>query len=496
MAAIVGALLAVTIASPSYAATFTVCASGCDYTTIAAAIAVANSGDTISITDATHNEANITVDKNLTIEGQGAANTAIDGGGGGGGNGPIFTVGNGVTATFQELTIRNGSYAVGGGILNFGTVTISDSALSGNSAYYGGGIFNLGTATISDSTLLGNSATYSGGGIYSGGTVTISNSTLLGNSATYLGEGGGIFSYGTLTISNSTLADNSATYSGGGVFNGGDTATISNSTLSGNSATYSGGALEDDYPGTTTTVNNSVLAGSTSGENCGASDGGTAADGGYNISDDGSCGFGASVGANGQSIGDNVDPLLSPSGLQDNGGPTQTIALQANSPAVNAVPLADCPATDQRGATRPDNGESACDIGAFELADQTPFANFSGKLEVTVSTGSFDLNSSFTLGAGSDGIDPSAEDVTLQIGPYSVTIPAGSFTQNKKGAYVYSGTIDGVALQLRINPAGGGSYTLQAEGSGASLDGIGNPVTVTLTIGNDAGSTQITAGIS
>jgi hypothetical protein len=128
--------------------------------------------------------------------------------------------------------------------------------------------------------------------------------------------------------------------------------------------------------------------------------------------------------------------------------------------------------------------------------DQTPFASFTGKLDVTVSTGSFGLTSNFTLGAGTGGINPVTQPVTLQIGPYSVTIPAGSFEKNKKGAFVYSGIIGGVALELRINPVGGNSFTLQAEGSGANLGGISNPVTVMLTIGNDAGSTQITAEIS
>src|SRR5260370_39266491 len=100
------------------------------------------------------------------------------------------------------------------------------------------------------------------------------------------------------------------------------------------------------------------------------------------------------------------------------------------------------------------------------------------------------------LGAGSDGINPVAEDVTLQVGPYSVTIPDGSFKRNKKGAYVFAGIINGVSLQFRIVPVGGNSYTLQAEGSGANLTGISNPVTVTLTIGDDSGSTQITAEIT
>jgi hypothetical protein len=128
-------------------------------------------------------------------------------------------------------------------------------------------------------------------------------------------------------------------------------------------------------------------------------------------------------------------------------------------------------------------------------ASSIQFASFTGKLHVRLSTGRFDLNSRFTLGTGSNGVNPVAEDVTLQIGPYSVTIPAGSFKQKKKGASLFAGTIDGAAVHFRIKPVGGNSYTLKAKGSGADLSGVSNPVTITLTIGDDTGSTHITAGI-
>ncbi|HET8845159.1 MAG TPA: choice-of-anchor Q domain-containing protein, partial [Ktedonobacteraceae bacterium] len=51
--------------------------------------------------------------------------------------------------------------------------------------------------------------------------------------------------------------------------------------------------------------------------------------------------------------------------LRANGGPTLTLALQAESPAMNAVPVANCDVTtDQRGVKRPQH--NACDIGAYE----------------------------------------------------------------------------------------------------------------------------------
>jgi hypothetical protein len=95
-------------------------------------------------------------------------------------------------------------------------------------------------------------------------------------------------------------------------------------------------------------------------------------DAGYNISDDNSCGFG-SIGSS-----NNTDPKLDPKGLRNNGGSTQTIALLAASPAVDAIPLASCTdqatptphqlTSDQRGFGRPDPGDdpAACDIGAYE----------------------------------------------------------------------------------------------------------------------------------
>ena len=68
------------------------------------------------------------------------------------------------------------------------------------------------------------------------------------------------------------------------------------------------------------------------------------------ISDDATCEFGDGIGANGQPIGDNIaNPGLDPAGPQANGGPTKTIALLADTVGINAVPLASCPATDQRG---------------------------------------------------------------------------------------------------------------------------------------------------
>ncbi len=62
----------------------------------------------------------------------------------------------------------------------------------------------------------------------------------------------------------------------------------------------------------------------------------------------------------------NTNPLLA--ALADNGGPTATMAIGPESPAIDAGDA--CPPTDQRGVARPQG--SACDIGAFEYVPPPP----------------------------------------------------------------------------------------------------------------------------
>jgi len=86
---------------------------------------------------------------------------------------------------------------------------------------------------------------------------------------------------------------------------------------------------------------------------------GAVTDGGYNLDTDGTCGFTAGTDVSDTPAG------LDPRGLQQNGGPTKTIALESSSPAVGAVTSALlCSTPDQRGVARP----TPCDMGAVELA--------------------------------------------------------------------------------------------------------------------------------
>jgi hypothetical protein len=120
-----------------------------------------------------------------------------------------------------------------------------------------------------------------------------------------------------------------------------------------------------------------------------------------------------------------------------------------------------------------------------------PFASSFAKLEI--SKKGFDLNESFTLGKNSNGINPVTENVTLQIGTFSVTIPAGSFKQKPNGRFDFKGVINEMKLKVQIVPLGNNIFTFDADGKDVDLTGLTNPVTVVLTIGIDSGSTTVTA---
>ena len=357
--------------------------------------------------------------RSITINGTSSKTTIIEGNQ----TFRILSIGSpNLVAQLSQLTIERGNAVSGnsgGGIENNGTLLISNSTISGNSAGYGGGgIQNTGMLTVSNSIIKGNSALEEGGGIdnYSG-TLTVSNSTISGNSASYNGGGGinnlgslavsnstisgnlvttptyvgggGIANWGMLTVSNSSISSNSAhEEGGGGIANWGTQmgSVVSNSTMSNNTTNGDGGGIINlsPYDDLTLTIRNSTISGNSasyqSGGNIYTNDMSTALTGtivsngmgfpncsgiitdmGYNLDSDGSCGFTLSSDLN------KVNPLLGP--LQNNGGPTQTMALLQDSPAIDRVNTsADCPATDQRGDVRPDNGESVCDIGAYESA--------------------------------------------------------------------------------------------------------------------------------
>ena len=206
----------------------------------------------------------------------------------------------------------------------------------------GGGLYNAsGSPALTNITFSGNSASSLGGGMYNEqSNPTLTNVTFSGNSATYGGNsaqgGGGMYNWNSSpTLTNVTFSGNSATY-GGGMYNFGSSPTIRNTILWGNTA--SNGAQVYNYS-STPAISDSVVQGG-----CPA---------------DSTC---ANVITTDPRLGA-LGNYTCPGGQCQGGGATQTFPLLPGSSAIDAT-SANCPATDQRGVTRPQG--SACDIGAFE----------------------------------------------------------------------------------------------------------------------------------
>jgi hypothetical protein len=480
------------------------------------AIASASPGDTVQFQVAgtiTLTSGELYIGQNLTIAGPGAPQLAISGNHAS----RVFEIANGVTVNLSGMTIENGMSPAtngGGGIFNWGTLAITNCTISGNSTTpgtSGGGIGSFGPLTVAGSTISGNSASSNGGGIATGNALIVTDSTVTNNSSGAVG--GGISADDGLTLSRSTLSNNKALRGGGLAQAGLRAGKITNSTFSGNVAAEYGGAIFNVAAVGQTAIQNSTIAGNTA-----SSDGGLfgqnpvlnvlgtllannsagncsprATSQGYNISDDNTCGF--------ANIGDqnNVPPGagLDPKGLQNNGGPTQTIALLASSPAVDLIPAASCAlATDQRGITRPQG--AGCDAGAYELVQTVSFSTFTAHLAIaTGKVPGFVLTSLFTLGSGAPALQLQTQTLTLQIANYTLTLPAGSLRPlwNAPNAPLsYTGTINGAHLVIGLISLGDNSWSFDAAGTPVTISAT-DPVPVTLTIGQNTGTTSVQAMI-
>lgn len=302
-----------------------------------------------------------------------------------GNGGVIEKIGGDLSATYVKF-INNaitGAANAGGAIYmtdNFNSLStnlsIVNAVFDGNSSQgtdannFGGAAgvaCDCTTLSVSRSTFQNNTSSAGGNGaigtgLAGAGAVSIINSTFYNNtSATY--GGASMFGPGTVTISTSTYSENTAGNSGGALhFQNGPTVTITNTTFFQNSAGSWGGVFRIDTGGSVNLRNN-LMDGNTAGSEFDCFTGGnTVTSDGNNLTTNGAgdhgCGF---SGATNDLLA--TDPGLYP--LGDNGGYTQTHAIDNSSGAYNAGTNTGCPVRDQRGITRPQSG--TCDIGAYEL---------------------------------------------------------------------------------------------------------------------------------
>lgn len=323
-------------------------------------LTIAGSGEDADMTgDLDVNKASGT----MTIAGAGARSTTIDATGLGD---RVLQVVAG-TLDMSGFTITGGVAPTngGGGILNSGgTLSLSDSTITANQApgSAGGGVSSptaaAGTAptlTLSDDTFTNNAAGNYGGAVdIDDGIALIVNTTMTGNSGPNDGGAVDIDTSGTVQFTNDTIDGNQApTGNGGGVWASGSNVQFVNTIVANNA--------------------------SASASNADCYQQGAITDQGHNLDSSGTCFTPSS------SNGDiNGNPKLGP--LQNNGGQTDTQALLDGSPAINAGENSACPATDQRGVSRPQPAGGVCDIGAYEATPPATTTNAASNLKMTSAT--------------------------------------------------------------------------------------------------------------
>jgi hypothetical protein len=327
-----------------------------------------------------------------TVDGSSFSDNAAEGGPHGGWGGAIYAESapaTPATPDMMKLTISGSTFThnLGTGLGEGGalgtvraTVSVNGSVFSDNGPeistdeVLGGGIgssdsnltittstfahnvdsaVNVGTkdsiTLITQSAFVSNVSRAAGGGLVVAGSATVTNSTFSGNSSTcnncdpaFPQGGGAIFNSGNLILNNDTISGNSigGTLRGSNIFNDGDQFRV--------------GAI---------TYRNTIVANGSGDANCFYAPSSLVTDGGYNLDSGTNCGFSSAS----HSL-NNTDPKLA--ALASNGGPTQTMALQLGSSAIDAANAGVCAAApvsgiDQRGIVRPQG--PGCDIGAFEL---------------------------------------------------------------------------------------------------------------------------------
>src|SRR5258706_2694195 len=390
----------------------------------------------------------ITDTTGLTIDGGTDITLSGDTDGNGTGDVQLFSVSSSAPLTLANLTVEKGYQTFGGAITSNGLLTLQGVTMRNNASPDQAGAINQwgGTLTITASIFEVNTALVGAAAIrYSSGTILIEdssfkNNTTSGPSSTY----GAISGDGSpsLTIQRSTFDTNVAKY-GGAIYFSGGTLNIENSTFSGNGNSTGGVAGAIYLSNGTMTIDNTTIANNlTNGIQLGA----TTTLNLHNtiLADNATYDCYAYAGALTGSATNNLIETLAPSPgdcdlsttvipdlglspLADNGGPTRTRALLAGSPALDAGDNATCAATDQRGYTRPLDGNVdsivTCDIGAYEVRPASTTTITSDAPDYSVSGASVTVNVSVS---SASGVPSGTVDVTSPDSNCMITLTAGA----------------------------------------------------------------------
>ena len=380
-------------------------------------------------------------------------------------SGSFFIRGGGIdsigTLTITNSNINNntadfqgGGIFFSSGVLSLQNVAVNNNTHAGNSGMGGGIAVDSATSAIFDSIHVSGNLASSAGGISISDTVTtnLSNSLIANNTAAD-GAGGlslSGFAGQTVNITNTTISGNVTNTSfstGGGILINSNSPSyiinLTHTTITQNTADGAGGGIRYSDNGTVN-LQSSILAGNTSTTTANADCDGPIVSQDYNIIQDTD---GCTITGTTTNNITAASALLNP--LADNGGSTDTHALQALSPALDAIPLTvngggTSYVLDQRGVSRPQNG--SCEIGAYEV-DPTPLTvSSSVRAGVNPTSASF-VNFIVVFSEAVTGVDIS--DFTLT-------------TAGVSGAAVSSVSGSGSVYTVTVN-TGTGNGTLRLD---------------------------------
>ncbi len=398
----------------------------------------------------------------LTLQGNGA--TIQRSSAGGTPSFRIFYINSLADVVISGLTMNNGGFGMNGGAIYINgaggntKLTLTDSSIILSHGYYGGAIYNSGyngnaILIISNCTFFQNRADNNGGVIYNDGSLGGSASIAISGSTFDLNftdsNGGGAIQdagfMGTVTgsLTNCTFNANYCPGNGAAIYvdgtSGSAALTITNCTFNQNTADGIGAVVNSASNGIQLANNIFKSDGSTQTIFNG---GGTITSLGHNLSDDNGGGV-----LNGPGDQINTNPLLDPSGLQNNGGPTQTIYLLSTSPAINAGNDANAPARDQRSYLR----TGVSDIGAVEF-NGTLAPVSAGSIKTHGATGAFTVDLPLTGAAGVECRSGGANGDHQLVIPFATPVTVGGASVSSGTGSVDSFTVTG--SQVTVNLTG------------------------------------------
>lgn len=417
---------------------------------------------------------------NLSLLGANADVTIVDGGG----LDRVFQVLPGATVLIDGVTVTNGNGGggAGGGILNAGTLDLTNSLVTGNTAglpggggiWSGGSVVQAASLTLLQTTVSENTASGDGGGVHNAAfsALALEKSTVSGNSATSAGSshGGGIYNVGSsMTLTNSTISSNvlpgASGVGGGGIASSNAIADLLNVTIARNSVGGAAGEGGGVYATATVNLTNTLIAGNTSALSPDCT--GTLVSQGFNlVGDNTGCAFPLDTGDQVGTGGSPIDPKLGP--LTPNGGFTWTHPLLPGSPVMDAGDDSACPSKDQRGVARPSDGDgnstAICDIGAYEFAPAFAITVGTTIDDVNPGDGQTALREAIISANGVAGTDPVTITFGTGLSGQTIELVGSPLPQLTRGNIIINGDLDGdhvpdVTLDGTMLPAGSNGLT-------------------------------------